>query len=324
MPNTNLKTVYAMINGQKVVATYDASSDRWTVEATAPAESSWNQPNHVYLVSLHAEDLAGNAAEMTSSDPTYGDQLKIRVLEKTKPVAQITKPTESSVLGSATVEVNLEIKDEGGSGLNMSTVEFKVNGVNKASELSWNDGEDGKKTATYSATGLSDGANSVSLAVTDNDGNISDTHTVNFIIATAGPTLEITTPADNIITNAKTVDVVGIAKAGSEFTTITKVTVNGETVSTDGSGNFTKTVTLTEGSNTITIIATDSLDRETRVTRTVIMDTEAPVISDVVTEAVTVDASGKIKITFKVTDNLDTASIANLSGNPNMRILRKI
>ena len=89
---TGVKTAYAMINGQKVVARYHEDTQRWSVETSAPAESSWSQPDHVYQITLHAEDNAGNTVEMTSSDPTYGDQLKVRVLEKTAPAATIIQP----------------------------------------------------------------------------------------------------------------------------------------------------------------------------------------------------------------------------------------
>lgn len=307
MANTNIKTAYAMINGQKVLASYSEATGLWTVETAAPAESSWSQPDHVYQVTLHAEDLAGNKTEMTSSDPTYGSQLKIRVLEKTAPTATILKPTESSVFGTTSIEVSLKVADAGGSGLNMSSVVFKVNDVNKASELQWSDesGGTGAKVATYTATGLSDGNNKLSLAVTDNDGNVSNTHTVNFIVATAGPTLEIESPVDNLITNASSVNVTGYARAGSEFAPIMSVKVNGNSVSPDTSGRFSSTVTLQTGENQITIVAEDSIGRTTSITRTVIYDKAAPVISDVVTEALTVDASGMIKITFKVTDSVE-------------------
>lgn len=46
---TNIKQAYAMVNGQKVVASYDEDSGLWSVETNAPSKSSWNQPDHVYI-----------------------------------------------------------------------------------------------------------------------------------------------------------------------------------------------------------------------------------------------------------------------------------
>lgn len=298
----NIKQCYAMFNKQKVVAIYDEDLQQWSIETTAPAESSWNQPDHVFTVELYAEDLAGNLAKMDSSDITYGEQLKIRVLEKTAPTATIKYPTQGSVLGDTTQTIQLVIKDEGGSGLNMASIEFKVNGEVKTVS-SWSDGADGEKIASYEATDLSNGSNTVTLKVWDNDGNESNTASVTFVISTDAPSLDVTTPIDNLITNDFACTVSGVAKAGSSYTTISQVTVNGIPVSVDPeTGAFTTTVTLTEGSNTIVIVATDNIGKTTTVRRNVTLDTVYPIITDVKAEATTVDASGRIRITFKVSE----------------------
>ena len=61
----------------------------------------------------------------------------------------------------------------------------------------------------------------------------------------------------------------------------------------------------TEGENTITVIAKDSLGKTTTVTRHVTVDTKAPIISDVEAEATTVDANSTIHLTFKIVDPAD-------------------
>lgn len=298
-----VKQAYAMLNGQKVIATLNEETGLYTVEITAPAESSWSQTDHVYNVSLHAEDLASNTVEMTSADPTYGSQLKIRVLEKTKPVATILSPTQNSVLGSSTQNIVMEVVDNGGSGLNMESIVFKLNGTAITEGLTWTDGENGKKTATYVASGLSDGANKAELQVSDNDGNASDVATTDFIISTVAPTLSVDTPADNLITNQPTVTVSGHAAPGSDVVTLSEITVNGSSILFNkDDGSYSHDVTISEGTNSITVTAKDSVGKTTSVTRTVILDTKAPVISDVVAEATTVDASGIIRITFRVVD----------------------
>lgn len=297
-----VKTAYVMFNSQKYVAAYDEDSQTWSVEITAPSQSSWSQADHVFLAEIHAEDTAGNTSVLDSTDEDYGDQLKIRVLEKTKPTATIISPTEGSVLGAANQNIVMEIQDAGGSGLNMSSIVFKLNNQAISEGLSWQDGADGKKTCTYQATGLSDGANKVELQVSDNDGNVSDNMVVNFTISTAAPTLNVTSPANNLITNQNKVTVAGTAAAGSDSVTLAEVTVNGESADIEEDGAFSKEVSLIEGDNTITVIAKDSLGKTTTVTRKVTLDTKAPVITEVVAESTTVDAGGRIRITFKVTD----------------------
>lgn len=299
-----VKSAWVMCNGQRVNATYNEDTQTWTAQVTAPAQSSWSQPNHVYGLEIHAEDEAGNEAVMDSADETYGDELKLRVLEKTKPTATITSPTEGSVLGAATQQIKFTIQDAGGSGLNMDSVNLRVNGVKAASGISYTDGSGGEKIGTYTATNLSDGANKIQLTVQDNDGNTSDEDVVNFVISTSAPTLNVTSPTEGLITNSETLTVAGTAAAGSDAVTLAEVTVNGEKVTVTG-GSFSKQVTLTEGENTITIIAKDSIGKTTTVTRHVTLDTKAPVITDVVASATTVDASGSVTITFKVTDPTD-------------------
>lgn len=299
-----VKQSYAMVNGVKMLATYDNSTKLWTVEGNAPADSSWNQPDHVYKIELHAEDEAGNHTVMTADDKTYGSQLRLRVLEKTKPTVTIVSPSNGSVLGASAQDIKLEIKDAGGSGLNMATVALKINNNPITNtDLQWTNGESGAKICTYKATNLPDGANKIELSVQDNDGNTSTTATVNFIISTAAPTLDVKTPVDNILTNLNSVTVSGTAAAGSDLVTLAEVTINGEQVDVGAGGTFSKVVTgLQDGENNIIIVAKDSLGKTTTVTRRVRVDTKKPVISDVLAQATTVNASGRIKITFKVVD----------------------
>ena len=302
---SEITRAYAVYKGQQYNASYNSGTQEWSVDIPSGSESSYSQANHTYPIELHAFDAAGNETIMYATDDTYGDQLNIRVLEKTKPTATIVSPTQGSVLGSATQDIVMELQDAGGSGLNMASVIFKINNVQVTQGVSWSDGADGKKTCTYHATNLSDGSNSVSLQVTDNDGNVSDVAEVSFVISTSAPTLNVTSPAEGLLTNSNKVTVSGTATAGSDAVTLSRVTINGEEVSVGEGGAFSEEITLEEGENTITIVAEDSLGKTTTVTRHVTVDTKAPIISDVEAEATTVDANSTIHLTFKVTDPAD-------------------
>lgn len=301
---SNIKEAYIMFNGQRVVATYDKGTKTWSATTNAPSNSSWSQPDHIYPVEIHAVDAANNQVTMTKDDPTYGDQLKIRVLEKTKPTATIVSPTQSSVLGSKEVDIVLEMVDAGGSGLNETTVVFTVNSKDHKTDLEFEDHE-GNRRATYHATGLTDGENTITFQVTDNDGNVSNLATTTFIVSTSAPSLTVDTPAEGLITNSAQLTVSGSTTPGSGAVTIASVKVNNESVDLTGEGatkTFSHEITLVEGQNTITVVSTDSIGKVTTVTRHVTLDTKAPIITDVHAEAVTVDAGGRVKITFKVTD----------------------
>lgn len=303
MAGVGVKQAYAMFNGQKILATYDEATDKYAIECNAPSESSWGQPGHIFPMSLHAEDNAGNTVEMLSDDPTYGSQLRFRVLEKTVPVATIVSPTANSVLGNSNITVKLKVKDYGDSGVNLTSAVFKVdNTETEIGEWASDTEDEGAFIANVFLSSLADGAHTLSLKVTDNDGNDSVESITTFIISTAAPSLTVTKPDEGLITNSTTVLVTGVAATGSSYTTLAGVTVNSESVALSEDGSFSHEVTLAEGTSTITVTVTDSIGKATTVTRTVTVDLTAPIISEVVAEAVTVDASGRIRVTFKVTD----------------------
>lgn len=74
-------------------------------------------------------------------------------------------------------------------------------------------------------------------------------------------------------------------------------------VTVDGSGNFSKALTLVEGTNTIVITATDLAGKTSTVTRTVILDTAAPTIVSVSVTPNPVNVGSSYTITVEVTDN---------------------
>ena len=290
---SEITRAYAVYKGQQYNASYDSGTQLWDVDIPSGSESSYGQVNHTYPIELHAFDAANNETIMYATDSKYGDQLNIRVLEKTKPTASIISPTQGSVLGSATQDIKMELQDAGGSGLNMTSVIFKVNSVQVTQGVSWTD-QGGKKVCTYRAANLSDGSNSVSLQVT-----------VAFVISTSAPTLNVTSPTEGLLTNSNRVTVAGTAAAGSDAVTLTSVKINGEVVSFGSGGAFSKEITLREGENEITVVAEDSIGKTTSVTRHVTVDTKAPIISDVEAEATTVNANGMIRLSFKIVDPAD-------------------
>jgi hypothetical protein len=80
------------------------------------------------------------------------------------------------------------------------------------------------------------------------------------------------------------------------------LTVNGKAVTVGSGGAFSTTVTLSEGSNTITVVATDAAGKTTTVTRTVTLDTVAPTIASITITPNPVDAGKTVIIEVKVSD----------------------
>ncbi|AMO85727.1 hypothetical protein B857_00586 [Solibacillus isronensis B3W22] len=70
----------------------------------------------------------------------------------------------------------------------------------------------------------------------------------------------------------------------------------------EANGSFTKTITLVEGSNTIVVTATDKAGKSSTVTRTIILDTIAPVVAGITIAPNPVNVGQSYIITVDVTD----------------------
>ena len=75
-----------------------------------------------------------------------------------------------------------------------------------------------------------------------------------------------------------------------------------EAVTVGSDGSFSKALTLAVGTNTITVVATDGAGKTTTITRTVTLDTTAPVIKSVTLTPNPVDAGKTFIISVEVTD----------------------
>lgn len=316
----NIKEAYALIDGQKFTAVYNEETGLYEIDGIAPAESSWSQSGHVYNITLVAIDKADNTTTITSTDETYGDQLKLRVLETTAPTTQITSPTTGSVLGSNSVSVSITFSDAGGSGLNSSEAVVKINGsVISNNLITFSDTDANNITATVTLTDVNDGQNTITAYIKDNDGNTSNTSTVSFVVSTTAPNLVLDTPYENAIVNGPSVLFSGYASTALDSITISSVTVKindgeEETITTTSGPSesstghnvktFNHTVVLpSDGEHTVTIKATDQTGKSTEVVRHITLDTMAPVITQVSLNPHIVNASGSFKLVFKVTDS---------------------
>ena len=120
---------------------------------------------------------------------------------------------------------------------------------------------------------LATGTNVITVKATDKAGNVT-TVTKSVIYDNGNPDLKIN--AFDTLTNAGTLTIAGTVNDASG---IKSLTINGEEVSVKEDCGFNHTVTLTEGTNTITVVATDSAGNKTTVTKTVLYDKTAPTLT---------------------------------------------
>lgn len=279
-----ISTVKFKINGTEYALAYNSSSGKWEKSINAPGSTSWGQPGGVYACEVTATNTAGTSATVTASTPSIGDSLKLRVKETVKPVINITSPASGAFVTNNKQPIVFTVLDEsGGSGIDISSLIVKVDGatVSGTSSTAITNGY----SCTYTPpSALSDGAHTVTVNVSDNDGNTALQKTVTYKIDTVPPTLNITSPAENAILASATVTVAGSTNDATSSPVSVTIKVNGgaaQSATVAGDGSFSKAVTCAEGANTIVITATDGANKTSTVTRYVTVDTSVPSITNV-------------------------------------------
>jgi hypothetical protein len=298
-----IKTVKFTLNGQTVELSYDSTNAVYSGTVTAPGTTSWNQnDDHKYNGTVAVEDTAGNKVTATVSDFST---LGLRVLEKTKPTISVTYPTAGAYVTNSKPTIKWTVTDAD-SGINSDTISIKIDGGTAVTSGITKTAATNGYTCEYTpSTALSEGSHTFTFNVSDNDGNAATATSVSCTIDTVPPTLNISAPANNAITNNATVTVSGTTNDTTSSPVSLTVKVGSgtaKTVSVNSDGSFSTTVTIVEGANTITIVSKDSAGKTTTVTRTVTLDTSIPVIQSITLTPNPVDAGATYVVTVKVTD----------------------
>lgn len=301
-----VKTVQAIVNGQTYTLTLNSSTGKYEATLTAPATSSYPLDGHYYPVTIKATDDAGNTATKDDTDTTLGSSLRLQVKEKTAPVIAVTAPTASALLTNNKPVITWKVTDDD-SGVNPSTIGLTIDSGSKITgdAIAKTAITNGYQCAYIPTTALSDGSHTLKFDASDYDGNAASQKSVTFKVDTVPPTLSVTAPTADLVTNKAACTVTGkTSDVTSGPVTLTIKLNNGTaaevTVGSDGS--FSKDLTLTEGVNTITVVATDGAGKTTTVTRTVTLNTSAPVIQSVTITPNPVDAGKTFIISVEVTD----------------------
>lgn len=298
----SVQTVKATINGQSYDLTYDSTTQTYTATISAPTKSSYTiNVGHYYPVSVTATDDAGNTTTVNDTHASFGDDLKLKVKEKVAPVIKILKPTADSTITSATPTIQWQITDDD-SGVDPASIKLTIDDGTPITGTSIKKTTmTGGYTCIYEvATALSNGTHTFVVEASDYDGNATTSTTTTFTVDTVPPALTITSPEDGLKTNVNKVTVAGTTNDATS-TSVT-ITVNGVSVPVDDDGSFSYELELENGENTITIIATDGAGLTTTVTRTVTLDTGAPVFQSITITPNPVDAGATYVIRVKVTD----------------------
>ncbi|HEY0459611.1 MAG TPA: hypothetical protein VGC97_10775, partial [Pyrinomonadaceae bacterium] len=226
-----------------------------------------------------ATDASGNSTQV----------VRQIVRDTIAPGLSIHEPLNETITANSTVPVTGTFSDA-------NLVEIRINGVTAI--LSGD---------TFSATApVIEGPGLVIVTAVDAAGN--ETSKERKITSATSLTMELQEPAEQFVTNSKSVRV-----AGSVSGIGVQVTVNGASFETVGGYMFGGDLELNEGSNIVRVKATDITGRTQEITRTVIVDTTAPVFSEIspaegtLIDAATTTLSGKVTdlttVTLEINDS---------------------
>lgn len=311
-----VKSVKATINGQEYTLTLNSSTGKYEATITAPSQTSAMNSGGVapgvganasgkgyYPVRITATDDAGNTTTIDDTHATFGNSCKLKVKETVAPVGSFTYPSASATITSNKPSIKFKFTDSG-SGVNPTTCKIKVDSGSEQSVTLSGSGAELTGTFTPSSV-LADGSHTATIYAYDYDGNKSNSATVTFKIDTTPPTLNVTAPANELITNTASVTVTGTTNdAVSSPVTLTVKLNSGsaQSVTVGSNGSFSKAITLASGSNTITITSTDAAGKSTTITRTVTLDTVAPTFGKVDITPNPTETGVTYKISVEVTD----------------------
>ena len=298
-----ISTVRAQVNGTWHTLTYNSSSGAYTATITAPGQTSFRQSGGYYNVKVEATNTAGTVG---SADATSLTGLRLVVKEKVAPTITILSPASGAFVTNNKQPVVFNIVDESnGSGINLSTLVVKQDSTAVASSAVVTTAITNGYSVTYTpASALSDGSHTVTISVSDNDGNAATAKSTTYKVDTVAPTLNVTAPTDKLITASASLTVSGKTNDTTSSPATVVITLNGTnqgTITVASDGSFSKAVTLAEGSNTLVVTATDSAGKASSITRTVTLDTSVPKVTSASVSPNPVDAGATMIISVVIT-----------------------
>jgi hypothetical protein len=274
------------IYGSWYTLTYNSGTGKFEKVVTAPAISSFNQPNKYFPITIEVTDLAGNMVIVDDNHATLGSACKLYVKELEAPTITVVSPSNGATVGTNAPAISIQLRDGvQGSGVSIDTFTLQIDGnvaIGKtASGMTVTQVTGGYDISYVAPSGYTDGPHTLSINVTDNDGNAAVQNLTTFTVDTAPPVLSVSSPTDGSATNQTTITVSGTTNDMYSSPVTVGIKVNGTTqgsVTVNVDGTFTKDINLAEGNNTIEITATDGVGKFSRITRTIALDTKGPQI----------------------------------------------
>lgn len=286
---------------------FTLSNGKWVGTITTPSVTSYNLANKYYPVKVEITNDAGTVVTIDATDATFGEALRLYVQETMKPVITLVAPSKDAYVTNNKQPITFKVVDEeGGSGVNLSSVKLKVDSTTytaTSTGMVSTGITNGYQFVFTPQSALKDGSHTITIEASDNDGNAATAVSSTYTIDTVPPTLTISYPQTGLITNKASLTVTGKTNdATSSPITLTMI-LNGTslgTVAVGSDGSFSKALTLKEGNNSIVVTAKDGASQTTSITLNVKLDTTVPKLNKIVLSPNPAKTSESVTITIEV------------------------
>lgn len=298
-----IQQVRAKVNGTWYTLTLNSGTGKYEATITAPGATSYNQSGGYYNVEVEATNTAGTKGTADGSTLTG---LRLVVRERVAPVITILSPSSGAYVSNNQQPVIFTVVDEdGGSGIDLSTLVVKQDGTAVSSGTIQTTAITNGYSVTYTpASALGDGSHTVTVNVRDHDGNAAAEKSTTYTVDTVPPTLNVTSPADGLVTSSTALNVAGMTNDATSSPVTVTIKLNGVdqgSVTVGSDGTFSKSITLAEGGNTIEVTAMDAAGKSSSVTRTVTLDTSSPQVVSASIAPNPADAGATVIISVEIT-----------------------
>jgi hypothetical protein len=211
-----------------------------------------------HTVQVTVKDLAGNPAQASRGFTT----------DTVAPAIVVVSPSGGRTVDSAPPTLIVDFSDSG-SGIDPSTLVVKLDGQSLGAACAPQSGE-----VTCSVPGLGNGQHLVEAQVRDRAQNVAPVaRAFEFIRDQTAPTVAITSPASGVFVQTPTTLIAGTVSDDSGLPAT--VAINGQPAMVSGSG-FSGFASLSEGTNDVTVVATDVAGRQATTTTSVRVDSRPP------------------------------------------------
>lgn len=309
-------TYFVLVHGWSVPGGSDNFDISIGIGSKMPLFSCVGMPTVVKNNTLYTFDIMANIPPLggvfgatvgfgpENSGKTFSVDVQAEIEDGAAPELQVSSPADGSYVTTATPLIKARYTDDVvTSAMNVNSVVMKVDGITVTSQAKID--PDAGEISFTPLTALPEGKHTVYVSAKDSYGNGASI-TWAFTVDTVPPTLVVTAPTGGEITNNPTLKVKGYTDAVDS-----DVTINGNAVPLAADGSFDYPVALSEGSNTITVEATDVAGHTVQIMKKVTLDTKAPTLT------VTAPAQDAIVSTsvITVTGTTEKNAVVMVNGN---------